>query len=166
MTESCGGVVYDGTALDGIEFQLIDGRIAFRGNQIESEYLDASLELLDGWFLTSDYGELIDGKLKVLGRLDDQIISGGEKISLSAIEAFLKVQFPEREIVAFAKSDAEWGDRLCLASTELLPGESIRAQLKERFGSHVSPKELITVPEIPYLSIGKPDRKKLAHDHA
>ena len=166
MTESCGGVIYDGRALDGVEVSIIDDRIALRGVQIQPSYLDEEITLRDGWFMTNDRGEINNGVVKIYGRADDQIISGGEKISLSAIESFLRHQFPTNEIVAFAKKDREWGERLCLASTSPLEFDLVAGSLKSEFGKHASPKELITIASIPYLSIGKPDRRKLADDYS
>ena len=159
MSESCGGVVYDGVPLDGISISIIDGRIALKGPQISRDVTGS-----DGWFITSDSGTYENGFLTVNGRIDDQIISGGEKISLSAVEAFLQEEYGSTEIVAFAKPDAEWGERLCIATTIDLP--NLDSQLKLRFGPHVSPKEIIRVDSIPYVGIGKPDRKKLANDNA
>ena len=159
MTETCGGVVYDGKPLDGISLKIVDDRIAIKGEQVSRDVVDG-----DGWFLTSDRGEIRDGLLSVLGRIDDQIISGGEKISLSAVEEFLRSEYANREIATFAKPDPQWGERLCIATTIALPG--VAARLKNHFGDHVSPKEVITVSAIPYLSIGKVDRKKLANDLA
>ena len=166
MTESCGGVIYDGTPLDGISLSIIDGRIALQGKQIALGYLEKNFELNNGWYVTQDLGEIIDGKVRVLGRADDQIISGGEKISLSAIEGFLQSQFATDQIVAFAQPHSEWGEQLCIATTSNLSLEAMSPLLKERFGSHAAPKKLFRVTSIPYLSIGKPDRKKLANDNA
>ena len=164
MTETCGGVIYDGMPLEGVEMKIDKGRIALKGNQIDPQYLGGEISLLDGWFTSSDLGEIHNNRLTVVGRSDDQIISGGEKISLSAIEEFLREIHPDSEFVAFAQDDKEWGQRLCVATTGRLASERIVADVKQRFGHHAAPKEVRTVQEIPYLSIGKPDRRKLAHD--
>ena len=165
-TETCGGVIYDGTPLEGLEVSIVDGKIALKGPQLALGYLNAEFPIKDGWYLTSDLGELVEGKLKVLGRVDDQIISGGEKISLSAIESYLQAEFANPEIVAFGKRDAEWGEKLCIATTLNISADAISSKLKARFGGHAAPKEIVTLKEIPYLALGKPDRKKLASDHA
>jgi len=83
MSEMSGGCVYNNDPLPGVEVEIRDsGAIALRGPMQASEYLGGALTLTDdaGWFVTSDAGYLKDGKLFVTGRLDDQIISGGEKI--------------------------------------------------------------------------------------
>ena len=165
-TESCGGVVYDGLPLEGVEISIIDGRITLRGPQLATSYLNGEIPIKDGWLITSDLGEIIDGKLKVIGRVDDQIISGGEKISLSAIESYLRNEFANQEIAAFSKKDSEWGEKLCIATTQAISIDLVASKLKERFGNHAAPKEIHTVNVIPYLSLGKPDRKRLANDFA
>ena len=82
MSETCGGCVYDGVALDGVAFEITtDGRIKISGPIL------ADVKKENGWFVTQDLGKIMDGKLQVIGRSDDVIISGGENISLSAIEA-------------------------------------------------------------------------------
>ena len=60
-----------------------------------SGLLAANVEKESGWFLTQDIGVILDGKLKVIGRADDVIISGGENISLSAIESELNKKLEE-----------------------------------------------------------------------
>jgi O-succinylbenzoic acid--CoA ligase len=166
MSETSGGVIYDGKALDGVSFQIIDKRIALKGPQIAYGYLEGGFPVKDGWFITSDLGSIQDGALVVEARADDQIISGGENISLSAIESYLQAEYSNSEIVAFARSDAEWGEKLCIATTSNIALDEIRSKLTNRFGSHASPKELVKVSNIPYLSIGKPDRKKLSDDNS
>jgi len=165
-TETCGGVIYNGVPLNGVQFKLIDERIALKGPQLATGYLDSTIPIDDGWFITSDLGEIQDGKLVVLGRADDQIISGGEKISLSAVESYLQNEFANQEIVAFSKADPEWGEKLCIATTQALSMDAVSNKLKSKFGRHVSPKEVHIVSAIPYLPIGKPDRNRLANDFA
>ncbi|MFM7542088.1 MAG: AMP-binding protein [Actinomycetales bacterium] len=165
-TETSGGVVYNGTPLAGVSISIRNGRVALTGPQLASGYLEGNFPIEDGWFITSDLGEIVDGKLIIHGRVDDQIISGGEKISLSAVETFLQSEFSNQDIVAFSKADPEWGEKLCIATTQALSLDAVSHKLKSRFGSHVSPKEIHTVTDIPYLSIGKPDRKRLANDFA
>ena len=85
-SETAGGCVYDGMPLDGVAVSLgAEGRVAIAGPVLFSHY-DADPELtaetlVDGWFLTSDAGRFDeDGRLQILGRIDDVVISGGVKI--------------------------------------------------------------------------------------
>ena len=164
MTESCGGVVYNGSPLPGVELCIINERVGIKAAQLALGYLQGDLPMSDGFFLTSDFGLIEDAKLVVTGRSDDQIISGGEKLSLGTIETFLQRTFDHLGIVAFARADEQWGQRLCIATTLRVSAEDISISLKNEFGRTASPKEVIFLDEIPYLSIGKPDRKKLADD--
>ena len=154
MSETSGGCIYNGTPLDGVAVKIVENIIYLRGPML------AQVPLVDGWFKTADIGQLENGKLTVFGRSDDQIISGGEKISLSAIEQALSENF-ESIFLAFAKPDQEWGERLCIATTLELSQDTISHFLKNRFGGYATPKEIHKVAEIPLLGIGKPDRARL-----
>ena len=154
MSETSGGCIYNGTPLDGVTVKIVENIIYLRGPML------AQVPLVDGWLKTADIGRLENGKLAVFGRSDDQIISGGEKISLSVIEQALSENF-ESIFLAFAKPDQEWGERLCIATTLELSQDTISHFLKNRFGGYATPKEIHKVDEIPLIGIGKPDRAKL-----
>ena len=154
MSETSGGCIYNGTPLDGVAVKIVENIIYLRGPML------AQVPLVDGWLKTADIGRLENGKLVVFGRSDDQIISGGEKISLSVIEQALSENF-ESIFLAFAKPDQEWGERLCIATTLELSQDTISHFLKNRFGGYATPKEIHKVDEIPLIGIGKPDRAKL-----
>jgi O-succinylbenzoic acid--CoA ligase len=154
MSETSGGCIYNGTPLDGVAVKIVENIIYLRGPML------AQVPLVDGWLKTADIGRLENGKLAVFGRADDQIISGGEKISLSVIEQALSENF-ESIFLAFAKPDQEWGERLCIATTLELSQDTISHFLKNRFGGYATPKEIHKVDEIPLIGIGKPDRAKL-----
>lgn len=164
MSEMSGGCVYDGYPLQGVEVDTReDGRIALRGAMQAECYLGVAEPLADadGWFLTSDAGALADGKLVITGRIDDQIISGGEKISLSAIDSFLNANL-ESEYMSCAIPSVEWGQQLCLASSSRIDESAISELLRERFGRYAVPKLFLSEIELPRASIEKADRKRLA----
>jgi O-succinylbenzoic acid--CoA ligase len=160
MTEMSGGCVYNQKPLDGVEIKLTsDGLIKLTGPMIASGYLSEKGELtsvgIDGWFESTDIGELSAGFLKVNGRTDEVIISGGENISLVLVEDKIRELIPNQEIIAFALPDEVWGEKLCLGSTSNLSIEEI----KKSVGSLLSPKEVFLFEQIPTTSIGKPDRR-------
>ena len=164
MSEMSGGCVYDGTPLVGVEVDIRgDGRIALRGAMQAKEYLGSSLPLADslGWFLTSDSGRYEDGKLFITGRIDDQIISGGENISLSAIDDFLNERL-SGDFMSCALPHVEWGQQLCLASSMKFDQAQIALLLRSRFGNHAVAKLFLAEIELPHTAIGKPDRQALA----
>ena len=161
MTEMSGGCVYNQKPLEGVDVKISDaGLIQLSGPMIASGYLLANGELEkfadSDWFDTTDLGEITNGMLKVLGRVDDVIISGGEKISLSAVEEIIKQILPKMDLITFAMADDLWGEKLCLASTSLIDLDDLRTSLD----SILTPKEIFLFEEIPTTMLGKPDRKR------
>ena len=164
MSEMSGGCIYNGIPLQGVEVEIREqGRIALRGPMRATEYLGASTPLADaaGWFVTSDSGEIIDGKLIVSGRIDDQIISGGEKISLGAIDEFLNGG-KEYLFMSCAIVDPEWGQQLCLASSQGIDRVAVSRALREKFGKHAVAKLFLENITLPLTTLGKPDRQFLS----
>jgi O-succinylbenzoic acid--CoA ligase len=159
MSETCGGCVYDGVALDGVAFELTsDGRIKISGPVL------ADVERENGWFVTNDLGKIVDGKLQVLGRSDDVIISGGENISLSAVEALINQKFPHLLVAAFSTPDNKWGQALHIAiqtQDEKIKSE-VSEMLTESLGSHAKPKSVLLLDKLPEIGVGKVDRISLA----
>jgi len=161
MTEMSGGCVYNQKPLEGVDVKISDaGLIQLSGPMIASGYLLANGQLEkfadSDSFDTTDLGEITNGMLKVLGRVDDVIISGGEKISLSAVEEIIKQILPKMDLIAFAMADDLWGEKLCLASTSVIDIEDLRTSLD----SILTPKEIFLFEEIPTTMLGKPDRKR------
>ena len=161
MTEMSGGCVYNQKPLEGVGVKISDaGLIQLSGPMIASGYLLANGELEkfadSDWFDTSDLGEITNGMLKVLGRVDDVIISGGEKISLSGVEEIIRQILPKMDLITFAMADDLWGEKLCLASTSLIDLDDLRTSLD----SILTPKEIFLFEEIPTTMLGKPDRKR------
>ena len=157
MTESCGGCVYDGVALDGVEIKIRDQKICIKGPVLAS-----SIVLNDGWFETSDLGEYENNRLLVIGRSDDVIISGGENLSLSAVENSLTLAFPTMQFAAFAIEDPQWGQSLQLAVVGEIQDKEIAAHLEKDLGAFAKPKGIHHMKSLPLLGIGKVDRKSLA----
>jgi O-succinylbenzoic acid--CoA ligase len=157
MTETCGGCVYDGTALDGVGVEIRNGKIFISGSVLAS-----SVSLDAGWFETSDLGEIVNQKLNVLGRADDVIISGGENLSLNLIEESLNSAFPNIEVAAFAIEDSQWGHSLQIAVVGSITETEIVTHLEKDLGAFAKPKGIHRMSSLPLLGIGKVDRKSLA----
>ena len=164
MTEMCGGCIYNQKPLEGVDVEInLEGLIKLRGPMMATTYLNDQSgwnEITnDGWFQTRDFGEFEDGKLKVLGRADDVIKSGGEKISLIEIEEKFKKYFPNIEVVAFGVPDAEWGEKLCLGVTKQISLTEVQSKLT---GVN-APKEVFVLSQIPRTKLGKVDRPALVN---
>jgi O-succinylbenzoic acid--CoA ligase len=172
MSETCGGCVYDGVPLDGVAVALApDGRIRLGGPVLFEEYAGAP-ELTaevkqDGWFLTADIGRVgEDGRLQVLGRIDDVVISGGVNVPTPAVSARLR----EHEAIGAAEvvgvPDDEWGQRVValvvLAPSAAEPSlEELRDFVAQRHPRSWAPRAVEVLEAIPLLGNGKTDRVRL-----
>ncbi len=172
MTETCGGCVYDGRPLDGVRIASGgDGVIRIGGPVLFSRYRGApeltAASLSDGWFVTSDLGKLAaDGRLTLLGRADDVINTGGEKVVPVVVEGALAGLGSVREVAVVGLPDAVWGERVAAiivpADPDAPPGlAELREQVRDKLPGYAAPRAVIYVNEIPMLASGKPDRLKL-----
>lgn len=173
-SETSGGCVYSGIPLRGTTVDLADdGRITLRGNTIASGYLgrpDLTATVFGRYddgsrtFRTDDIGEWHDGRLRVLGRLDDLINTGGVKVAPRIVEE-AAVHHPEiLEAVALGLPDGEWGQAVGLAirARKPLVLQEIRESLRDELPAYALPRRLLLVDELPLRGPGKPDRAALA----
>lgn len=166
-TETSGGCIYNGQPLEGVEVDIReDSRIAIKGAHLAHSYLNKNLELLDveGWYLTSDSGELRDGKVSINGRVDDVVLTGGENISLSQIESVITAHFPDIQVAAFAVANPEWGQaiHIAIAGSDSSIDSQIQNLLEEKISPAAKGKSIIHLQELPLIGIGKVDRNELA----
>ena len=161
MSETSGGCVYNGLPLEGVQVAISDAGFI----KISGPVLASNLDLdAQNWFVTSDRGELVDGYLKVLGRGDDVIISGGENISLIEVESAISQTFSNFEFAAFAVSSEKWGQELHIAAVDAPAefSERVEALLVKKFGNAAKPKRFHHLSALPLIGIGKVDRGALA----
>jgi O-succinylbenzoic acid--CoA ligase len=166
MSETCGGCVYDGVPLDGVQVRVDDGRVCVRGPVLMSRYrLQPALtaeSLRDGWFVTSDLGSIgADGRLSVHGRADDVVVTGGEKVVTTDVAAALASHPQVADVAVAAVPDVEWGQRLVAVVVERGEPPSLddlRRWCRRTLPPAAAPRGLVVVPAIPRLAAGKPDR--------
>ena len=161
MSETSGGCVYNGVPLEGVQVAISDAGFIKISGPVLANNLDLDSQ---NWFVTSDLGELVDGRLVVLGRGDDVIISGGENISLSEIESAISQSFANFEFAAFSVSSDKWGQELHIAAVNA-PAEfpdQVAILLVEKFGNAAKPKRFHQLSALPLIGIGKVDRNALA----
>jgi O-succinylbenzoic acid--CoA ligase len=161
MSETSGGCVYNGEPLEGVQVAVTDSGFIKISGPILASNLDLDAQ---NYFVTNDRGEFIDGLLKVLGRGDDVIISGGENISLSEIESAISQSFANFEFAAFAVSSDKWGQELHIAVVNAPDAfsERVATLLVEKFGNAAKPKRFHQLTALPLIGIGKVDRGALA----
>ncbi|MBA2553605.1 MAG: AMP-binding protein [Geodermatophilaceae bacterium] len=170
MSETGGGAVYDGVPLDGVRVAVDpDERIRLAGPVLASGYrLDPGLTataFVDGWHVTQDAGQLgHDGRLHVLGRLDDIVISGGVNVSMVVVAAALTAHPSVAQAAAYARPDAEWGHRIVavvVPRREPPTLDVLRSFVSAAAGAAAAPRELVLVEELPTLPGGKLDRNAI-----
>lgn len=168
MTETFGQVAtlrpgsplaYKAHPLPGIEFDIgRNGRIAVKGPQVSPGYAGEP-DRPDPWFVTNDLGEIDDeGALRVMGRTDTVIISGGEKVNPESIESVLLNHERVDEAVVVGVPDTEWGEQVVCGYTGTATAEELRSWLSGRVPDFMIPKRFVALEAIPRTALGKPDR--------
>lgn len=169
LTETGSGLVYDGLPLEGAEVALSPaGEVLVRGPMLLRCYRDGTVPFdQDGWFATGDVGHFdSQGRLQVDGRLDDMILTGGEKVWPAAVEAVLSQHQGVAEVAVSAKPDPEWGQRVVACVVPADPSSppalgELRALVRANLAPFAAPKELLVLQSLPKTSIGKVRRAEL-----
>jgi O-succinylbenzoic acid--CoA ligase len=164
-SETSGGCVYDGTPLESVEIEIVEGLIKIKSPTLATGYLYQDHfqidQFSDGCFQSNDLGKLENGKLTILGRADNVIISGGEKISLDHLENQLSAAFPTVQFLAGKRESAVWGEELLLIYQGGIELDNLKQYLLDNFPNYYQPKAIKSVPQIPLKSIGKGDRSAI-----
>lgn len=177
-SETAGGCVYDGRALDGVRVRIVDGRVEVSGPMLADGYLgdpartaDAFATDADGtrWYRTGDLGDVAhDGILRIRGRADDVIISGGVKVALGEIERAVRSVPGFGDAVVVRVPDAEWGERAAVVTMRTDAAAASDALVTLVAATDAAgltpaarPVRLELVDGLPLLASGKPDRRAL-----
>lgn len=172
MSETCGGCVYDGVPLDGVEVAIgRGGRIRLRGPVLSDgeRHPDGGLRPVvdaDGWLTTGDVGELVDGRLRVHGRADHVILTGGENVAPDLVEQALEAHPDVLSAGVLGRPDAEWGQRVVALVVPRDPVSpptlgQLRDHVGARLGRHAAPRDVHLVDRVPHTSLGKVARAAL-----
>ncbi|MDK9294444.1 AMP-binding protein [Propionibacterium freudenreichii] len=175
MSETCGGCVYDGRPLRGVELSLGErpdaasdrGRIWIAGPMVMSGYLDGDpgVTQLNGtrWLATSDLGHLHHGRLEVSGRVDDVIITGGLKVAADQVRAAVLSAPMVAQAAVVALPHPRWGQ---VVSAVVVPTDAwtqdspaaLRDLVGELLGRQLAPRVVVVTDHLPTLASGKLDR--------
>ena len=195
MSETGGGCVYNGRPLAGVEVAIQDpdaegaGRILLSGPVLAEDYLrpsgrrpdDSPVDAGEGFhrnggkrvLATSDRGRLHpDGRLEVLGRLDDVIITGGVKVEPRHVEEALTGIDGVAEACVVGLPDEQWGSTV-VAAVVLEPGRqpggpkrgdgaALREAARARLDGAHAPKQVLVLEALPLRPSGKVDRREVA----
>lgn len=159
-----------GMALPHVAIEIIDektgerlkadevGMIRIAGRSCFSGYWGGEA-LVGRSLMTTDRGRLDEaGFLHVLGRADRVIISGGEKIDLSAVEQEIEATGLVSEVVAFGVEDTEWGEALAVAyvlKDSRVTVDRLKQALSRRLARHRIPKIWRSLDRLPRNAAGK-----------
>jgi O-succinylbenzoic acid--CoA ligase len=169
MTETAGGCVYDGWPLDGTRVRVDgEGSLELAGPMLATGYLDApedtAAAFRDGWFRTSDLGRLDEqGRLQVLGRADDVVVTGGLNVAPAEVEAVLTGLPGVAAACVVGLPDPEWGERVTAvvvpADPERPPdADALRVAARRLLTPSQAPKEIVLFDALPLRGVGKLDR--------
>lgn len=148
---------------------LLPGEIAVRGPSVMSGYLENDeanqRAFLGDWFRTSDLGYLDEeGYLFLLGRIDEVINRGGQKVLPQEVEAALKEHPSVKDAAVFGIPHKTLGEEvaaLVVLNSRLLPSVELRRFAAERLTSYKIPSSVFFVDRLPRTPMGKLRRKLL-----
>jgi o-succinylbenzoate---CoA ligase len=164
MTETCGGCVYDGVPLDGVQVRIGDDeRIWIGGPVLFSGYRGAPQNPAGQWFRTGDLGRLDPaGQLIVRGRADDVINTGGHKVVPGEVAAALQTAPGVADVAVVGLPDDEWGEMVVAVVVPADPAdppaaELLRLHVRQRLPRYAAPGRVVVIDVIPMLVSGKHD---------
>jgi O-succinylbenzoic acid--CoA ligase len=156
-----------GHLLSGLQARVAaDGRLYLRGAQVMAGYLNPAWRhgdgLEDGWLPTGDLGRVdAHGRLTILGRVDDILISGGVNVHPIEVESCLAACPGVADVAVTAVVDPVWGDLL----VALVVGPAALGALHDWSRQHLvaakRPRRVLRLETLPRNAIGKLDRRGL-----
>ncbi len=173
-----------GRPVDGVEAEIWDsnrgilpvgeiGEIITRGYHLKNGYYKLPPEEQavdkDGWLHSGDLGVFDENRnLRIVGRIKDLIIKGGENIAPAEIEAQVMSHPSIAACRIFGYKDRDYGENLSACVT-IAPGatfneEELKKYMKEKTGSYKSPVYYFVFDEFPLNANGKIDQLKLNKD--
>ncbi|MGZ8631769.1 MAG: class I adenylate-forming enzyme family protein [Actinomycetota bacterium] len=173
LTESCGGVVYDGVPLPGTRVRIGEaGRIDLHGLTLMQGYRGdpaATGATFDtqGWMRTDDAGSIADdGRVVVYGRLDEAIRTGGETVWPDEVERALADHPKVADVAVAARPHPEWGEQVVAFVVPRRIDEpptldELRDHAADSIARHKAPRDLVLVSELPRTAGGKIRRGEL-----
>lgn len=168
-SETCGGCVYDGVPIGDTRVREVDGEVRIGGSVLAEGYLGDD-ELTRSRFpaeggareyRTGDAGAIVNGVVRITGRLDDVIISGGIKVSLGAVEEHVRRIPGQADAVVVAVPHEEWGEAPAVVTSVPLDSDELRDAVAA-MGVAARPARVVLVTRMPELTSGKPDRLEAA----
>lgn len=163
MTEGCSQLFTFGFPLPGVELELCgpEQEIAVRGPMVAPGSLGS-----EGWLRTGDLGRLDErGRLEIVGRRSNTVITGGENVAPEEVEAVLEDHPGVAQAAVLGRPDPEWGEALVALvvgrDAEAPDPQALRAHCRARLAAFKVPKEIEFVDRLPRTPSGKLVRREL-----
>ena len=169
-----------GFALPGVEVRVADadgrvlpageiGGIEVRGPNVFSGYWrqpEKTREAFrcDGFFVTGDLGEMDgNGRLAIVGRSKDLVISGGYNVYPKEVETWLDAMPGVEEAAVFGVPHADFGEAVVAALVAPAPVgiDAVDAFLRGKLARYKQPKQVVQVAELPRNAMGKVQKAQL-----
>lgn len=146
------------------------GEIVVQGPQVMRGYFEhpeaTAAALRESWLHTGDLGtQDEDGDLWIVQRRTDLIVSGGENVYPSEVEAVLEAHPDIAEACVVGLPDAEWSQRVAamiVRRNASLSEESITAYCREHLAGYKLPRTIVFGGVLPRTPSGKVQREKVA----
>lgn len=161
MTEACSQIATFGWPLPGVQLRTSEDEILVRGPIVAEGSLSE-----DGWLHTGDLGRFDErGRLVIIGRKSDTIVTGGENVAPAEVEAVLLAHPDVADAAVYPRADPEWGEAV-IATVVAAPGasprpEELRQFCAARIARFKVPKAFEFATELPRTASGKLLRREL-----
>jgi malonyl-CoA/methylmalonyl-CoA synthetase len=147
----------------------VKGANVFNGYWAKPELNQTEFE--DGYFITGDMvQEAPDGRITLVGRSKDLVISGGLNIYPKEIESVLDLQPGILETAVFGVPHPDFGEGLVAAVVPEdgadLNTDDLLIACREKLAAYKSPKSIVILNELPRNSMGKVQKNRLREQHA
>jgi o-succinylbenzoate---CoA ligase len=170
LTETWGGCAINGSPNNGVGLRLgANSEVEVRGAPVMRGYrfaLDDTHAVFtdDGWFRTGDVGTFVDGRLQVIDRIKDVIITGGVNVSPTKVEDVLIDHPAIDDVTVIGLPDDEWGERvvaIIVVHHDAPPPSlaALRDFARDRLSAPELPRDVRTVNSIPRTPGGKALRR-------
>ncbi len=157
---------------DGAECEPDEpGELVIRGPHVTPGYWNnpeaTAAAIRDGWLHTGDLATRdAEGYYKIVGRLKDMIISGGENIYPAEVESVMHAHPAVAEAALIGVPHEKWGEVgraiVVVEAGQALEEDELIAFLRERLARYKVPKSAVFVEALPQTGAGKIDKKALA----
>ncbi len=154
-----------GLPLEGFDVRVsAEGSVEIRGRTLFRCYHGEALRPSDAWHDTGDLGRLrSDGRLEVLGRRSDRIVSGGDNVDPGFVEKTLAEHSGVSEVAVLGLPDDTYGEIVTAVVGGGTPSllNELPTWVRGRLSGPRIPRRWEWLPRLPRTPTGKIDRQRV-----